>query len=345
MPRKAQHGLSLIELMIAITLGMIVVAAVLALFLNISRSNAELAKTNRLIENGRFAIQVLKSDLAHAGYWGSLDYTLTPAPAFVTPTALPDPCVASGWSSTDNLLAIPVQGYANGSTLSTCGVTGVLASSDVLVVRHANTCTAGSTCDGGSDTGQHIQISNCRTTTPIEAAYVVGAASAATFVLRSKDCTTVAPRRKVVSNIYYIATSNGQPTLMRVALVNGAYAAPQPLIEGIEAFRVQYGIDNLGKNGLPISATNPGDGSPDSYVTSADMAVAEAANILDLHPNIVAIKIHVLSRNLETSPGYTDTKAYQLGGTNIAAANDGYKRHVFSTTIRLVNPSSRREKP
>ena len=328
MPRKVQHGLSLIELMIAITLGMIVMAAVLALFLNISRSNAELAKTNRLIENGRFAIQVLQSDLVHAGYWGSLDYTLTPAPAYVTPTALPDPCVASGWSSTDNLLAIPVQGYANDSTLSTCGVTGVLASSDVLVVRYANTCTAGSTCDGGSDTGQLIQISNCRTTTPIEAAYVVGAYSATTFVLRSKDCTTVAPRRKIVSNIYYIATSNGQPTLMRVALVNGAYAAPQPLIEGIEAFKVQYGIDT----------SVPGDGSADTYVSCAPCTLAQLTNV-------VSIKIHVLSRNLETSPGYTDNKAYQLGETTIAAAGDGYKRHVFSTTIRLVNPSSRREEP
>jgi type IV pilus assembly protein PilW len=125
---------------------------------------------------------------------------------------------------------------------------------------------------------------------------------------------------------------------MRVSLVNGAYTTPQPLIEGIEAFRVEYGIDTLGTNGLPISATNPGDGSADSYVACAPCTQDQLANI-------VAVKLHVLARNLEATPGYTDSKSYQLGGTAIAAANDGFKRHVFSTTVRLVNPSGRREAP
>lgn len=333
-----QHGLSLVELMIAITLGLIVMVAVLALFLNITRSNSELSKTNRMIENGRFAMQVLQSDLAHAGFWGRLGYTMAPAPAFAAPTAIPDPCVVGGWDAAykSNLLAVPVQGFANGSTLAGCQVTGVLSSSDVLVVRHANTCTAGSAnCDGGGDTGPHIQVSSCRTAVPPEAMYVI---DSTTFPLLEKDCATSAARRKVISNIYYLATSNGVPSLMRVSLVNGAYTAPQPLIEGIEAFRVQYGVDTLGRNGLPISATNPGDGSADTYVSCAPCTLDQLANI-------VAVRVHVLARNLEATPGYTDNKSYRLGTVNIAAANDGFKRHVFSATVRLVNPSSRREAP
>jgi type IV pilus assembly protein PilW len=61
--------------------------------------------------------------------------------------------------------------------------------------------------------------------------------------------------------------------------------------------------------------------------------------------NVVAVKLHLLARNLEATPGYTDSKSYQLSGPPIAAANDGFKRHVFSTTVRLVNPSARREAP
>lgn len=322
---RPQRGFSLIELMIAITLGLIVMAAVLALFLNITRNNSELAKTNRLIENGRFAIQVLQNDLVHAGFWGELK------PA--APAAIPDPCLAvASWDAAykANMLGTPVLGYDSGSIPGSCTrVTGAQGNSDVLVVRHANTCTAGSAnCDG--DTGPHIQVSGC-TATP-EAAYVV---DSATFPLKDKNCTTIAARRKVVSNIYYV-TNN---TLMRVAFVNGVYPVAQPLIDGIEAFRVEYGIDTLGKNGAAVSGINPGDGSADTYESCAPCT-------LDQLSNIVAVKIHVLARNLEASPGYTDSKSYQLGATPaIAAAVGGFKRHVFSSTVRLVNPSGRREVP
>jgi type IV pilus assembly protein PilW len=331
--------------MVSITIGMLIVAALLGLYVNVTRTNNEMAKANRQIENGRFAIQVLQNDLIHAGFWGRLGYTQPPAPSMPAPTAIPNPCVVAGWDDAHkrNLLAIPVQGYADGATLGACNVAGVLASSDVLVVRHANTCAFGAAgCDGAADTGPHIQISACRTAAPPEAEYVIDK-DAAKFILKGKGCGGVAERRKIVSNIYYVATSNNLPTLMRVRLVNGAYTQPEPLIEGIEAFRVEYGIDNLGRNGLPVSATNPGDGSADQYVTSKELQ--DAGNSLDLHANVVTVKIHVLARNLETTPGYTDAKSYRLGGIAIAAANDRFKRHVFSTTVRLINPSGRRETP
>ena len=346
---RPQRGLSLIELMVSITLGMLVVAAVLALYLNITRTNNEMAKANRQIENGRFAIQVLQGDLVHAGFWGPLGYTVAaPMPA---PIAIPDPCVVAGWDDDykKSLLAIPVQGYADASTLGAdCKVSNVLASSDVLVVRHANTCTVGTAgCDG---TGPYIQISACRTdTTTPDAAYEIDS-DKATLKLRNKSClaSDIAEVRKVVSNIYYLCNhvpdtgcapgTSGIPTLMRASLINGAYSV-QPMIEGIEALRFEYGIDTLGRNGLAISASNPGDGSADTYVSSDDIGDKSQ------HANIVAARIHVLARNLEKTPGHKDSKSYQLGESKIAAMDDGYKRHVFSTTVRLVNPSARREAP
>jgi type IV pilus assembly protein PilW len=349
---RPQRGLSLIELMVSITLGMLVVAALLALFLNITRTNNEMAKANRQIENGRFAVQVLQNDLIHAGYWGPLGFTMSPAPSMPIPTDSPDPCVVSGWTDDykKNLLAIPVQGFAHDSL--DC-VSSALPDNDVLVVSHANTCTAGSAnCEGGADTGPHIQVSACQAGSPApEAAYAIDIKGAAALKLRKKDCDPdplkLAPLRKIVSNIYYLANSNSNsclpatvcPTLMRASLVNGAYVV-QPLIEGIEALRFEYGIDTLGRNGLPISATNPGDGSADEYVSCAPCTVDQLANV-------VAIKVHVLARNLEATPGYTDSKTYQLGNNaeELGPFGDNFKRHVFSTTVRLVNPSSRREAP
>ncbi len=327
-----QAGFTLVELMVSMAIGLLIVLALITLLINVNRNNSEMSKTNRQIENGRFAIQVLENDLIHAGFWGSLPYTIGTLPAFPVPTDIPDPCVVTGWDVDPyktSLLGIPVQGYSNGSALSDCNVAGVLVSSDVLVVRHANTCEWGSAgCDGGGDTGPHIQVSACRTPVPpVGSEYVI---NSTTFPLLQKDCLTVEPkRRKIVTNIYYVATSNNLPTLMRVALVNGAFTTPQPLIEGIEAFRVEYGIDNV-----------DGDGSADTYV-SCPAAGCTLAQLAD----VVSVKVHVLARNLDATPGYTDGKAYQLGAATIAAANDGFKRHVYSSTVRLVNPSGRRETP
>lgn len=320
-PRSgAQRGLSLVELMVALAIGLAILAAVLALFLNITRTNNELAKSNRQIENGRFAIQVLQSDLVHAGFWGAV----RPAAA----TAIPDPCLAVGsWNDAYkvNRLAIPVQGFADGATLAGCGVSGVLANSDVLVVSHANTCIAGAAgCDGGTDTGPHIQVSGCTSAVPAEDPYRIDVP--ANLTLTEKNCTTTAEQRKLVTNIYYLATSNGQPTLMRVAFNNGAYSAPQPLVEGIEALRFEYGRDS------------DGNGSPDEYVSCEPCDQAQLQNI-------VAVKIHLLARNLEVTQGYTDSKTYQVGPDEFGPFNDNIKRHVFSTSVRLVNPSARREAP
>jgi type IV pilus assembly protein PilW len=61
--------------------------------------------------------------------------------------------------------------------------------------------------------------------------------------------------------------------------------------------------------------------------------------------------LSLLVRSLDPSPGYTDRKTYELGrsdaGVPIVAGpfNDGYHRRVYTGVVRLVNPSSRREKP
>jgi type IV pilus assembly protein PilW len=94
-----------------------------------------------------------------------------------------------------------------------------------------------------------------------------------------------------------------------------------------------------------VSPTNRGDGVPDRWVGAAGVTCTSADDCDAA--NVVAVRVHVLARGESLTPGYTDTKTYRLG--SIAAAlgpfNDGFKRHVFSTTIRLVNPAGRRDTP
>lgn len=371
-----QAGFSLVELMVSIALGLIILAAVLTLYLNVNRNNQELARANSQIENGRFAIQLIQSDLAHAGYWGGylpryddLAELGTPSDA---PTAIPDPCLAyASWDAVykTNLLGIPVQGYEIPSpvpspTLSVCSsiVVSPKANTDVLVVRHADTCVPGvGSCEADTAGKLYFQSSYCNTESATP--YVLATTG---YDRHNRDCTTVADKRKFVSNLYYIrdyasTAGDGIPTLMRSSFdLSGsslAHQAAQPLIEGIEGFRVEFGIDSLSETGAAVNLaaainwqdpdtkntpTNRGDGVPDGDFVRCTSA--SPCNVAQL-TNAVAAKIYILARNLETTPGYTDSKTYTLGATTLGPFNDGYKRHVFSTTVRLVNISSRRETP
>lgn len=64
---RRQHGISLIELMIAMLLGVLVSGGVIAVFMSTSNSRLALVQLTRLQEEGRFAITQIKNDLAMSG--------------------------------------------------------------------------------------------------------------------------------------------------------------------------------------------------------------------------------------------------------------------------------------
>lgn len=384
---KSERGFTLIELMIAILIGFLITLALVAVFLNISRTNREMAKTNNQIEGARFALQILKDDVIHAGFWGpfvpAFDELIATGVPGDAPTAVPDPCLlynVTNWNAAylQNLAGIVVQAYdAIPATCNTGGnwpkidATTRQANTDVLVVRHAETCVVGDTgCEALTTNKLYVQASGCATEIAAGNRYIVAKAggSPGPFTLTNRDCTTVAPLRKFTSSIYYVRSfartpGDGIPTLMRsqFGLVAGvpAFMPPVELVEGIEGFRVELGIDSLSKTGASVNytqaiawqdpasyttPTNRGDGSPDGafiHCTTPPTAPCTVAALTD----VVAVKLHVLARAETPSPEYTDTKTYVLGGATLGPFNDKYKRHVFSTSVRLNNVSGRRETP
>lgn len=350
----APRGVSLIELMISIAIGLVIVAALLALYVSVSRNNTELARMNRQIENGRFAIQVLSGDIQHAGFWADyippFDDREVTAPANV-PDAIPDPCLnppdwadASLRQHKENLIGIPLQHSAGA-----CTITHRVAGTDLIVVRHAAPtlglgCPAGDVC---------FQASRCNTEIAAGKRYVLAKSDfklTITTTVRADlpACTAELARiRPVMSTLYYVRTyavtpGDRIPTLMRSAFANGTQLAAQPLIEGIESLRVEYGIDDLSAAGIPVNygVINPlrGDGVPDRFMVCPAAAACTAADLA----NTVAVRLHVLARSIEPTPGYTDTKTYTLAGDTLAPGGN-FRRHVFTRTVRLVNPVGRRE--
>lgn len=340
--RNRHAGFSLIELMISIALGLLIMTAVLALYLNLSHSNAELSKMNQQIENGRFTIQLVQQELWHAGFW---DIYQPPLPSVTPPTAIPDPC--TGFSTWDaayiaNLYAIPIQGYAAGAGLP-AGCSAIVnspkANSDVLVIRHAATCVAGvANCEAYDANKLYLQNQGCTDTA--HANYVASAAIIPILgtpgtVVRQKNCTTVADRHNLISSIFYVRdysvnAGDGIPTLMRADMDwNGTdviMQAAQPVIEGIESLKLEYGRDT------------DENGSADVFSDCAACTATEWANV-------VAVRTHVLARNVNTTTGHVDTKSYVLGATTLGPFNDTFQRHAYSSYVRLINPSGRRDKP
>src|SRR5207249_948259 len=90
------------------------------------------------------------------------------------------------------------------------------------------------------------------------------------------------------------------------------------------------------------SPTNRGDGLPDGAFVHCTTA---SPCTVDQLMNAVAVRIYVLIRGEVKTAGYTNDKTYTLGSTTLGPFNDGYKRHLFTQTVRLVNPSMRRETP
>src|ERR1044071_7205250 len=168
--RRTERGFSMTELMVAMSISLVLLLALVNIYVNLSRSNDELAKTNGLIENGRVVLQILEDDLLHAGYWGGHvpefdDLTVATAPGDV-PSTIPNPCTPyANWDSTYRfgLLGIAVQPSDTLPSGSGCLAPALLRpGTDVLTVRHVETCVPGTTNCSAATTGRlYFQNSTC----------------------------------------------------------------------------------------------------------------------------------------------------------------------------------------
>lgn len=413
-PARGQRGFTLVELLVAVALGLLVMVALIAVYLNISRTNSEMYKTNGMIESGRFAVDVLNEDISHAGYWGGFvpDFDnesrrIASAAAHAAEADVPEaaglalgPCAAyAGWTPAYRAVLVGVPLEVFDDALPTGCSASLLpnrkAGTDVLVVRHAETCLPGDTnCDAYNANKVYFARSTCATQIA-GGGFALSSDPSIPFLLATtanpptltqRNCVAGAELRKFVSSIYYIrdwaaTVGDGVPTLVRSSfgLVGGlpAHEPAQALIEGIEQFRVELGVDQVARCGTAVDYTKRlladtaanqgtlvrpstcawddvtvtnntlptvrGDGVPESYVRCA-AAGCTAAQLRD----VVAAKIYLVARSRDKTEGYADDKTYALGSAapvTYSGELAKYKRHQFQTTVRMVNISGRRETP
>lgn len=362
---RRQRGVSLTELMIAITLGLLVTTGVIALFSSNSSMRNEIERTGRRLENGQYALRTITHDLANAGYYAEYDPTVQPR--LPVPVGKPDPCVTTPADLVD-ALPLPVQGYDGGTGIAatTCqGGPAILsdlkAGTDILVVRRASACISGSAdCPAApAGTYTYFQASLCDTqlSSGVATNFFNLDTNTDNLTRTKRDCATLADVHRYHTHIYFIANNDapgdGIPTLKRAELgpppascttqVGGFCVVP--VAEGVEDMQVEYGIDTTAPtpDGVPDVFTSSPDVYAASLATPCPAASASPSTIActEYWQRVVTADVHLLVRNTEQSSA-TDTKTYTLGSNApLGPFNDRYKRHIYETVVRLNNSAVR----
>lgn len=313
MPMHAQHqrGLTLVELMVAMVVGLLLVIAMTAIFVNSSASRRELALSAEVIENGRYGLDVLDRELSQTGFYGTL---ITPTGNTAVDMCSTDPAVWAG------SLLNHVTGLNNAAASPACLTrkTGT----DAIFIQRASTCQVGEAeCNAETDKQAYLQISECGleyNATP----FVLDKGLETTFTLQTKACDSAikAGKRRIIRRVYYISTGSA---LSYIDITPNGLSTPVALVEDIEQMQFEYAVDG------------DGDGSIDSFSsTPATWA------------DVIGVRVWLLARSTSASRNAADATTFKLSAdktVDIPADSRNLKRRVYSTYISFVTPKARKE--
>lgn len=330
-------GISLVEMMIAMLVGMILLAGIYRVFISTTTSYQFEAELSNVQENGRFAMEFLTRDTRQTGYRGCAGSQTN-----VVNTLNPG---AGSLFDFDKA----IEGYddvvdPNAADFVAMGISPQVGT-DVLVLRKLDSDVTVEIVDQMPTTSADLKITGGIVPAPLADNDIVMITDCqAASVFQITNFTDGALKANVVHNAGG-STSPGNATKdlghsfgpgseiakMSTCIyfvdrdVNGEIGLyfkvnndiPQMIVSGVETMQVTYGVDT------------DGDRDIDTFV-DAD-AVADWATVL-----AARIGILVASTN-EVQRGDVDDAAYTVNGINIPAANDRRMRQVFVTTVALRN--------
>ena len=354
--RPGQKGLTLVELMIAMAIGVLLLLGVSLLFTQNRQSYRQNEEIARIQENARFAIDELGRDLAMAGFFAEmvnggavqLHPNLTGSPRLV------DCGGAAAWLTSfaggllDGAVRIADQVAGTGAATAEFGCVGagttIRAGTDMVGVRRTGgvpsfwassvagvapgcdlTLPSGASCIRPVP-GQGVFVRENST----QAVLFHGADAGTVTMLPPYEDWEYSPR------VYYVAdvdvAGDIVPTLCRMRLNNDTAGSPQPYVEeclvpGVEDFQVELGIDT------------DGDGAANAYVSNPTVNDLRLA---------VSVRLYLLMRAIQIDVGYEDERQYTLGSAGgapyqVGPFNDRFHRRVYTTTIAMRNLNNIRQ--
>jgi type IV pilus assembly protein PilW len=301
--RAPQRGISLVEIMVGLALGLVLVTMVLRGFASTSMSAGVNASTSEFQTNGRYAMEVLKREVRHAAMsplmWESSQ---------MYPTAL---------ASSKN--------YGCGSSMTTDLFTGVSASGNN---PYANTCLDSALTDRDYARGDVLTLRrlglDAVTAFNTNAPYLrVSYGNGTLFLGGETPPVQPAPSfdYPLVTDVYYINTFTNSsdesprvPALYRLRLGTGNNPTMKPelVASNVEHMRWQFAVADA----------------------SGNVQYVNQSAVTDWQ-SVVAVRVWLLLRSTQPEAGL------QLGSQTLGdityEPNDNYRRLVLSTTISLRN--------
>ncbi len=304
----AERGFSIVEMMISITIGLVIIAALTGVLASNSRSSKTNERTAELQSNGRYALDHLKRELRHAGYRGYTWADPAPPAGAIAVTGGITECGGAGSGFVQNIR----QGVwgANDSNPfpGDCASSGYLRG-DMLVIRRAANQPA---------------TALAANTFYFRSTYSSGAVFQGTVVPATVAGTPIASFA-LQEYVYYIGSDDADatvPALRRIALQPDGSLADEMVVSGIEHLQMQYGIATTDLNTQYYDANAIIGTSTDTAMTDWD--------------NVNSVRIWLLARNAKAENGYANTSTYMMGD-QAYTVNDSFRRQLFTTVVQLRN--------
>ncbi|MFI8607372.1 PilW family protein [Pseudomonas sp. NPDC077649] len=337
---RKQRGLSLIELMVAMLLGLIVTGAVLQVFLSSKTTFVMQGNLNRLQENGRFALQYLAQQVRPAGI--GLGVRL-PEESICVVASNADP---ADWAGINR----PVWGRTSAGAAGELGVAG----SDEVHVFANDGCeaflTEGEVMAPGKNANVKvdrycpsmqqnqlvmvadlqkavvIRITNAPNANVKEPtlAHAAGTNNAAALCggFKFSEIRFESPARifGFAHRVFYVAETgrngvDGRP-LHALFVRNSATGVAEEMVEGVQSMRAHYGLVAAGGVGVR------------DYLSAAEV---EAANRWD---DVRTLSFELL---LESDGQLASARDQTVVFDGAAVAADGRLRQVYRTVVALRN--------
>lgn len=315
---RFQRGINLIEIMVAMTIGLFLVLGATTLYVNSKKSSDVDDDIALLQETARYAMSVIETDIRQANYWGLVKDAVLIENRMTSMTPIVDntPCITNYAIDLENYLQGSNNGYTfdTGTTNSLCDPSPGAAATDAdtLTVRRAATDSV------GADNTRY-QICSTR-----QSGSLVGDGICAAQVTDP----VLGELHNLIVNTYYVdqesSIGDDTPSLRRKMLIAGNTWQDQELIPGIEDMQIQFGWDN----------------STGGIYTGQAVRYVNPDNIPTTVPptgQIVSVRIWLLVRAEKQDGTFTDSNTYQYADRSEYTPNDSYRRLLVSRTIFIRN--------
>ena len=328
-----QRGLTLVELMLGVTLGFLITGVVLSLYINTSRSLAQNERYAWMQENARFVLKTLSEDLSMADFWGRVIATDVIGTAVASPVG---DCGIDVDVFNGNAAILVNNNHVSPawSQFTPCPslTTDTRPSTDLLALKRVEGSSTASTFVDAADMDSDFDTTEVLTQGASDlkdgVVYLRSTGTTGTFIDDASSSNPPGtgqndwryiPRVYFVRN-YYETPGDQIPALCRLVISGLGLTDTECIAEGIEDFHVQFGIDT-DQNAIA-----------NLYTSTPTLSEME---------NAVSARIYLLARSIEPDPHFTNDTQYVLGDSLVLAANDGFYRRVYSTTISLRNTVAR----